>query len=1268
MVRRMLLCAALAVASLTMAATAVAQMPPPGDFQLSGYLDSTRTVHLSWDAPSMVTVLRYYIYRAEIPFPGAPFDSLSVTLVDSTGASVHTYTDQPGIPDSGGYAYRVIALTMMGAKQSNPLFFNFNANSLDLDLRATLEDSAHVRLDWNAPAGFTVGYYQLYRGTLSSTGVIPDSSHFVMIDSLDAASTTVVDTPPLLTEGGSYAYRLVAVSSTGARLLSNLAFIYVPSPQPPEAFRLRAWVDSSGTARLTWDAPSFVQVLKYYIYRTQPMAMENAPDPASATLIDSTTQLSYADAYTQTHTGVFAYQVWAAVGTGKPIGSNVATVLVGSMPVTPYIRLDAARNDSGRPVLHWTPPAGVTFTMYYVYRAPFDPRRMTLVATIPLLIDSTTATSYEDTGASTDNVSYLYQVRGRTSTGQIVQSNGAVVQMHDVIQLSGYTDFDGGSIRLHWNTSAAVPPSYYLLERNAITDTAAQIAPGGWVRIDSLTATEAADSPTVAAFAFAYRVAGITGPDTLWSNVTIVPWRHLPALFTLSGHVTDDGKAALLWNSPVQFSASEYFIFRATLASNATQFDSTVTFTLIDSTATHSYLDAPPLNSSNAFVYVVQARGAGQVASTNKVLILFRFMSGPPHDRVTIVSTPVREGRVGTLYTYQAAAVSSDSAATFRWALGEHPYGMTIDSVSGLVQWTPAVRGWYEATVIARSSGGGMARQEYGIAVAGASGIVSGSVTDSLGNPIRALVQLFKRDALMSFEYSAVTDSTGAYRFNHVDVGSYSARATALRGDYVRQWYFQKDSPANADPILVADSAVVTVNFILKAREVTVPMFSVSGNVSDTLGGPIPGSVVVFTRAEYLLNSAKNPAPGDHDLDNIRDLLNAAPQLGLALSGDARAAFRTTTDSTGVYHLVLPRGSYIGLAYAQGYFKLFYRNETDLLSADPLMLVSDTTQIDFTLRAIPPVPLGSIAGTVMDTTANVGVPARVVAFRRHVAGPVDAFFAESDTTGAYELDNLPPGDYYVLAMPVGRYAPSFYSVTGPTMRWRQATTVSVNGSAVAGIDIVARPIPVTASGYTYIQGSVSTTAPVGRLQKAATTLGVDGTLVYATDGTGTVTGYAVTDASGSYTISGLAPGSYTVSSDRIGYETPTSASVSATYDGSGAPAPGTASFSLVSTTAVTDQPSAIPEQYSLSQNYPNPFNPTTQINFTLPQQSHVMLRVFNLLGQEVATLVDRVSPAGTYTVTWNGRTEFGMPAASGVYFYQLKAGDFTAVRKMIMLR
>lgn len=85
--------------------------------------------------------------------------------------------------------------------------------------------------------------------------------------------------------------------------------------------------------------------------------------------------------------------------------------------------------------------------------------------------------------------------------------------------------------------------------------------------------------------------------------------------------------------------------------------------------------------------------------------------------------------------------------------------------------------------------------------------------------------------------------------------------------------------------------------------------------------------------------------------------------------------------------------------------------------------------------------------------------------------------------------------------------------------------------------------------------------------------------------------------------------------------------------------------------------------YSLSQNYPNPFNPSTQITFTVSKQSQVSLRVFNVLGQEVASLVNGTMTAGNYTVTFNAGK-----LASGMYFYRLDAGNFSSVKKMMLLK
>jgi Secretion system C-terminal sorting domain len=88
-----------------------------------------------------------------------------------------------------------------------------------------------------------------------------------------------------------------------------------------------------------------------------------------------------------------------------------------------------------------------------------------------------------------------------------------------------------------------------------------------------------------------------------------------------------------------------------------------------------------------------------------------------------------------------------------------------------------------------------------------------------------------------------------------------------------------------------------------------------------------------------------------------------------------------------------------------------------------------------------------------------------------------------------------------------------------------------------------------------------------------------------------------------------------------------------------------------------------PTSFTLSQNYPNPFNPTTSISFGLPAQSFVSLKVFDLIGKEVATLVSDELPAGNYTRQWNAAD---MP--SGVYFYRLQAGSFNKTQRLILLK
>ena len=99
-----------------------------------------------------------------------------------------------------------------------------------------------------------------------------------------------------------------------------------------------------------------------------------------------------------------------------------------------------------------------------------------------------------------------------------------------------------------------------------------------------------------------------------------------------------------------------------------------------------------------------------------------------------------------------------------------------------------------------------------------------------------------------------------------------------------------------------------------------------------------------------------------------------------------------------------------------------------------------------------------------------------------------------------------------------------------------------------------------------------------------------------------------------------------------------------------------------------NEPNLIPTKYSLYQNYPNPFNPNTEIKFDLPENIHVELAIYNTLGQKVTTLINEERAAGAYRIIWDSKNAGGMNVASGVYIYQIKAGNFIQSRKMILIR
>ena len=615
-------------------------------------------------------------------------------------------------------------------------------------------------------------------------------------------------------------------------------------------------------------------------------------------------------------------------------------------------------------------------------------------------------------------------------------------------------------------------------------------------------------------------------------------------------------------------------------------------------------------------------------------------------DVVQITSRPPETASPGSPWAYQVLASSTDPTAALKYQLTYQPDGMKIDSVKGVVTWTPAVRGTFKVGILVVSSKGGRADQSFGITVSGPAGKVSGVVNDTLGRPVAwVTILLYRANGAQATAAKIFTDSTGVYTITNVDPDKYFALAIPSRGDYLEQWYDGAAALDKATAFTVLPNTTSTVNFTLHAKPVPL-QYRVSGSVLNDSRKVLREATVQFAPALSIASDAIKNSP--------------SPDV----------AYKVRVDSNGKYSITLPQNTYIVMAAAPGYGTMYFNGKNDMLTANPLRLSKDTSGIDFALKAITPIGTGTISGSVMDST-GAGLRAKVVAYRLLTVKPLldgpGIYPGEADSTGRFTIANLAAGEYIVLAMPLGPFAPTYYSLGGSTTNWERATKIGVNGNTVTGIRIVAKPLVKSAGGLNTIRGLISMN---GNSVQTVSSPDPIGTIVYAMLNADDVAGYGIANESGSFDIGGLDPGSYTLVADKVNFTAASSAKADAVFSTVDAMNTATtAHLTLYPTqvTAVEENP-GIPGDLLLDQNYPNPFNPSTAISYQLTAASDVTLKVFDLLGREIVTLVNGTAAAGRYTVVWNAQNGNGETVSSGVYMCRLTAGNSVLTRRMIYMK
>ncbi len=499
---------------------------------------------------------------------------------------------------------------------------------------------------------------------------------------------------------------------------------------------------------------------------------------------------------------------------------------------------------------------------------------------------------------------------------------------------------------------------------------------------------------------------------------------------------------------------------------------------------------------------------------------------------------------------------------------------------------------------------------------------ITGQVFNEATNaPIhRANIKFFFNN--VSGTVCVMSDSFGNFKVK-LNPGQYYIYTNAH--GYIPEYYDNVQNLQQATLITLASSDSINISISL-AQTIPPVQYTLSGSVKDPVGNVLRAKIKIY---KSRLNSHFYP------YKEVR------------------------TDSLGNFTVQTKQGDTL-IVYAspiliQDWYPEFYNDKRNINEADRIAINGNITGINFILEHKPVYPNG-IAGTVKDTLDDP-VLALIHAFPKYVnthpiiTTTMRRYLTHSDSLGVYAFTNMLPGKYVLFAHPEPGYLPTYFRYDGtPTMNWRNADSVMVDStSLVQNINFIVHARPD--SGFASITGIV----------KDRNNSVIEGAVVLAIDQNNEVYSFAISNKNGQYNLCGLVPGDYVVVSDKEGYQISSNQYAQVSYPGNTS-----STFNFVlnpyNVTSVDDQVSA-PENFSLSQNYPNPFNPSTVISFQIPSDAKVTLKIYNVLGNEVATLVNEYKAAGKYDIKFNASE-----LSSGVYFYKLEAGNFSATKKLTLMK
>ena len=567
---------------------------------------------------------------------------------------------------------------------------------------------------------------------------------------------------------------------------------------------------------------------------------------------------------------------------------------------------------------------------------------------------------------------------------------------------------------------------------------------------------------------------------------------------------------------------------------------------------------------------------------------------------------------------------------------------------------------------------------------------ISGNVTnETTGLPIQGAHVLLDGPNVRAV---ALTDVHGNYHLATTP-GTYKVRAEAQ--GYAAEWYDEQSDPLLADNVVVPQVGDATgIDFTLTRHGGSIAGVVLDANAQPIAGADVSvwinapaqtnvgvigyGKAVSAADGSYLIDGlpagsyiARAHAAGfipehydnaatfqaatviplaanqavtgiDFSLEHggtitgtVTDAATAAPiphAYVHARSTQRNVEIGARTDAQGNYRLEgLPSGNYTVFFAAQMYIGEFYDDVQDPALATIVTVSAPATLSDIDAALVrAPVGPRNYRGTV--TTGNQAMSSFILV---EAINPLNglSIVTTTDSRNGFDFDAWDNAIVRVRAIGhVGAYA-------GNTHNWKESQWNGFSG----GMSFVLEPVAET--GFAEVTGTVTDAGSGAPLANA---------WVYGIDASG-ATWFAVTGRNGGFLMPNANNGELDIMVSEPRYE-PTNGTAGISE------ARGSADIAAQRSGVTSVSPvKAVPLQLSLEQNYPNPFNPSTTIAFTIPRDAKVKLRVFNLLGKEIATLIDGSMKAGSHTKTWNAAS---LP--SGVYFYRLETGGTILTRRMAL--